>query len=263
MLLVASNPPAGTDTDAAAWKTAVLANSGTVSDATLKAVSDFCKAAKANNYWSKLLRINLFCGGQLAACLVPLKVGGGNSVETNYNFVSGDYSESTGLTSSASNRLLSTGFSPSSLTANDTHFCVYNRSSSIVYGYPHMVIGGGMALFAPFSDGKVYSDQYSINDNGRVNTSSAVGTPIGHIVASRTSSTSHVIYRNGSSVATNTATNSSTLGTGPLFVFGLSTSKSAQNNLAAYSIGSGLSSTDASNYYTDLQAFQTALGRNV
>ena len=117
-------------------------------------------------------------------------------------------------------------------------------------------------MYAPFSDKKVYSDQY--NDvNGRVNTSSAISTPFGHLIGTRTASNAHAIYRNGSSVASTTNSGGSLSSiSGSVTVFRAFTNE-AGYTLGGYSIGSGLSSTDASNYYTDMQTFQTAMGRNV
>lgn len=58
--------------EAAAWKTAVVANGGSVSGATLSAVDKFCKAIDAAGIRDRLYRVNLFAGTGLNACLVPL-----------------------------------------------------------------------------------------------------------------------------------------------------------------------------------------------
>ena len=60
------------DVDATDWVARVQANGGTVSAATQAAVTAFASAAKANGYWSKFVRLNLMCGNQLAAMVVPL-----------------------------------------------------------------------------------------------------------------------------------------------------------------------------------------------
>ena len=59
--------------EAQVWRNAVIANGGTISAATLKAVSDFCRSIDAaSGLRANLLRVNLFCGTGLEACLVPL-----------------------------------------------------------------------------------------------------------------------------------------------------------------------------------------------
>lgn len=260
---------ASIDTDAAAWAAAVTTNGGTYSASTLAAVSTFCKAAKASGYWSKLNRINLFCGDQLAACLVPLKVGGGSATETNVNFVAGDYSEATGLTGNGSTKCLRTGLVPSaSLTLNDTHLAVYNRSS----GTAGFSIGAldstsqTTVLYAPFEGGTTgLSDQYNQTVGaGRV--ASTLTAPFGFVVGSRTAAAAHAIYRNGSLLNSNTGSGGS-LSTFEIYVGATNQAGTATTlstgAMAGYSIGSGLTSTDVSNYNTDMQSFQQALGRNV
>ncbi len=256
----------GYDSDAQAFFDAVVANGGTISTATKGYVNTFVLAAKANSYWSKLSRINLFCGDQLAAVAVPLKAGGASALDTLTNFVSGDYSESTGLTGNGSSKYLDTGWTPiTQATQNDTHIAIYNRSSSS--GGTNVSGAEGSSLFlvyVPYSDGSVYSDQYN-DSTGRV--SGAIGTPYGFLVTSRTASNSHVIYRNGSSVSTSTNSGGTvTAISNSVYIFANHSSgpqSYGSNTFGSYSIGSGLTSGDVSNYNTDLEAFQDSLGRGV
>jgi hypothetical protein len=95
----------------ASWETRVAANGGTVSPGTKAAVVAFVAAAIAAGIWNRLLRVNLFAGTGLAACLTPLLIGAGNAIETNVNFIEASYTETGGLVgASASNRYLQTGF---------------------------------------------------------------------------------------------------------------------------------------------------------
>lgn len=254
------------DADAQTYFTAVTTNGGTMSAATKAAVNAFVLSAKANGYWTKLTRINLFCGDQLAAALVPLKVGGGSATDTNVNFVGGDYSEVTGLTGNGTTKYLNTGLLANALTANDTHIAAYNRSST--GGHTMGVISPSFFhLYAPLAaDGKVYSDQYS-DTTGRLVTTLAIGTPFGFLVGSRTASNSHVIYRNGASVDSN-ATVSGSLPAVAIFVFATnngigSPAALSADAIGAYSVGAGLTAGNAASFNTDLQTFQTALGRAV
>lgn len=261
-----ANGQAGTDPDASVWAAAVTAAGGTYSQSTLGAVSTFTRAAKSAGYWSKLTRINLFCGNQLAAALVPLKVGGGNATDTNFNFVSGDYTEATGLTGNTTTKYLDTGLNVSTLTLNDTHMAVYNRSSVLAAVIPIGATDGTnfFQMLAPFTDGKLYSDQY-IGTTGRVSSSVFAG-PFGFLVGSRTAAAAHAVYRNGASIGSN-ATSGGALFARSVYVF-------AQNNvgtpaswsnypLGAYSIGAGLTAAEVTAYNTHMQACMTALGRNV
>jgi hypothetical protein len=263
----------GTDADAAAWAAAVTAAGGTYSPTTLAAVSAFAVSAKASGYWTKINRINLFCGNQLAAALVPLKVGGGSATETNVNFVAGDYTEATGLTGNGSTKYLNTGLVPSaSLTLNDTHLSVYNRGSLVAGGGAHIGATSSATvstfyILAPLTDGSVYSDQYTNSAaSGRV-FSAALPAPFGFVVGSRTGSTAHAVYQNGTSLATSASVSTGTLPTVPVYVCAQDSSGApgnwVSNPLAAYSIGSGLSAADVTAYNTHMQTFQQALLRNV
>jgi hypothetical protein len=93
-------------------------------------------------------------------------------------------------------------------------------------------------------------------------------TAAGHWLGVNQPSTAATIYRNGvqdsaTTGAVATPTSSS------IFVFALnraalsSASDGFSGRLGAYSIGVAMTATQASAYYAALQAFQTALGRNV
>lgn len=252
------------------WQAAVIANGGTVSAATLAAVNTRIVAAKAKGYWTKLLRTNWFCGDQLAACLVPIKVGGGNATDTNVNFVGGDYSEATGLTGNGTTKRLRTGIIPSTmLTLNDTHAAVYNRTISAVGG--GTVLGAQNAatnalnLLAPYTDGKVYSDQYDGTAGGGRMSVAITGAP-GCVIATRTAANSHKIYRAGVEIATS-ATTGGGRPTVEMFIFAQNADGTpgffSAHSLAGYSIGSLLTAQNALDYATDEEVFQDALGRGV
>lgn len=249
-----------TDADALAWKAAVIANGGSVSAGTLSAVNTFVKAAKANSYWSKLNRVNLICGDQLAAAMVPLKVGGGSATETNVNFVGGDYSEATGLTGNGTSKYLNTGLTPTvTFTANDTHIAAYLRANI------DLNIGVNNAFDLSLSSGTYSSDQYNQTvGQGRV--SAAVASLAGFGVGSRRSLTDHAVYRNGASIGTS-ATSGGAMSAFPMFLFVMNAAGTptfyTASVIAGYSVGSGLSAAEVALYYTDIQAFQTALSRNV
>jgi hypothetical protein len=258
------------DADAVAWGTAVTAAGGTYSGTTLAALSTFIKAAKAHSYWTKITVFNPIAGNQLTAALIQYASGSWASA-TNHNFVSGDYTEATGLTGNGSTKYIDTGLVPAtSLTLNSTHLAVYNRSSNAAAS-AGLHIGAddatrSLRLYAPFTDGTSYCDMYDAGP-GRVS-SAALPSAYGFVIGSRTASNAIAIYRNGSSLATSSASQTSGLPIGQsIYVFARNNNGTpgqfVGHTLAAYSAGTGLTSTDASNFNTDMQAFQTALSRNV
>jgi hypothetical protein len=90
--------------DCRSWISRVLTNGGTLSQSTVNAVNQFCLDIAAAGIRDRFYRVNLFCGDQLAAALVPLYRGPttagaqfGNTNDTAVSFVSGDYNASIGL----------------------------------------------------------------------------------------------------------------------------------------------------------------------
>jgi len=128
--------------EAKAWRTAALANGGTVSASTMQAVSDFCAAIDAAGIRSSFLRLNLVCGGNLAAARTPLYRGAsatgtqyGAAIDTNVGpYASGDYSQATGLTGDGATKYLDTTLTIGTLATfganySNVHVSVYNRTS--------------------------------------------------------------------------------------------------------------------------------------
>jgi hypothetical protein len=104
MVPVASGPTY--HPEALAWRTAALANGGVVSAATMQAVSDLCQAVDTNLLRDRFMRLNLCCGDNVQAAVVPLYRGPapigpqyGGPVDTNVGpFITGtDYTASGGF----------------------------------------------------------------------------------------------------------------------------------------------------------------------
>ena len=122
----------GVHPEAASWRTRVVANGGSVSAATMQAVDRFCRSIDGAGIRDRFYRLNLFCGGNLNAVLVPLYRGPsrtgaqfGNTTDTNNGpFVSGDYSESSGLKGNGSSKYLETGVAMTFLGTNQLHMYV-------------------------------------------------------------------------------------------------------------------------------------------
>ena len=273
----------GVHPEAAAWRTAVVANGGTVSASTMNAVSKFCRAIDAAGIRSRFRRLNLFAGSSLSACLVPL-YRGESRTGTQYGgitdanpgagpFVSGDYEEtgaSGGLLGNSTSKHLNTGFRTQDLPGvNDCHFAIWSRDATVTTTRRAFGAIGGS------------SDVYLIDrrltpgggNQARLGGGSNYGTgtedfAAQSMIASRTSSTSAVLYKNGTSVATQTTTLSGvTLTTQVFGVFtGLESGTTPNgffpHRLAGYSIGAGLSAGEATSFHNAWAALQTALFRD-
>lgn len=259
------------------WETRVNIDGGSVSASTRFAVSLFVQQAMTAGYWSKFHRLNLFCGNNLAACLIPLVAENGVN-DINSGFISSNYSESTGLTNSSANggiSNLATGVVAGlDLDANNVHLAVYNRSqySSNYVGYH---IGANQSttrfqLLAAPGDAdhlniygvgcKFYAYGFDTAESIIV-PSNAAGLTIGNVLAGP----AKTVYRNGVSIGTSSVfTTHIAPPNTEIHVFnGGDTSSFVWASLGAYSIGQGFTAGEAALYTTHMQTFQNTLGRAV
>lgn len=260
--------------EVASWLTRVTANSGTASQPTVTAMDNFVNACKSASIWTKLTRINLLAGGQLAAAQVPLVVGGGSALETLSNIVSGDYAETgslAGLKGNGTSKYFDTGFNPSTLSSL-TNFSLWAYAKGIEAGGTSRILigsqdsGANQTLVGWGSAGTV--------EVGAIGTLAAAeyspsGTPVGKegfLGISANGSRVIQYYQNGAAVnPNNTATG--VFSAGNLYGLAVNTLGSATlfstRYMRSYAIALGMSAADATAFNTAMQDFQTALSRNV
>ena len=275
--------------EATAWRKAVIANSGTVSATTMRAVSNFCTAISAAGIRSKFLRLNLVCGNNLAAARVPLYRGAsatgtqyGSSADTSVGPLTGtDYSEATGLQGDGSSKALDCTITIGTLKTFGTdydsvHLSVYNRSIAGVPGpsfgaydlnevYFVNAIGISSANVSGYagSGPDFISGATGGGDHDMVATSFARGFHL----AEFTAAAAGFYGINGANVTGAISnlggTNFDATDLTPLYFLGDFIQYSSQL-ISAYSCG--LPMTSAANrlaFATAMTAFQTALRRNV
>jgi hypothetical protein len=282
--------PQVSNADAQDWVNRVYANGGTVSASTAAAVNQFCVDIEAAGIRDRFFRLNLFCGTGLNACLVPLyrasssggtPLGGATDTNTGGLFVSGDYNEtgaSGGLTGGTT-RYLTTGLLTSALPAIATgHIAAY-----VMAGIGGAAISG---IVTSWSSGFAGPNAYVLEANrngdggilmawgnsfaGSANISAASGAGNGFVASSRTAATDLRLYRNGSQIGSTSAASVTPVandGSGfGVFANFAQTGVSGNHfagRMGGYSIGAGLTAAEMSAYNTAMQAFQTALSRNV
>jgi hypothetical protein len=88
-------------------------------------------------------------------------------------------------------------------------------------------------------------------------------TTAGFAVGTETSNSLRKFIKNNSILATNTTSNTTALAVDQLCLAGFTGQSFSNNRNAFTSIGDGLTDTEASNFYTAVQAFQTTLSRQV
>jgi len=113
-----------------------------------------------------------------------------------------------------------------------------------------------------------YSALYDyLNPNGQTSASSITSAK-GLTLGSITSNVMSKLYKNATLLNTNTLLNISTPSSYPLYIGALNDKNTGvieytSNQYALISLGNGLSDTEAANFYTAVQAFQTTLSRQV
>ena len=254
-----------TNSETSVYKSNVIANGGTVSGSTLTAIDTFISSAKSNSYWSYLDVVLPFSGDQLVAGLTPLKVPSGITV-TNNGFVSGDYSESTGITP-ATNKYLTTSYVPSSYITDNVHCAAYLRANFQNGSYPAILFdninqNSNRIFLHIYTDPNAYWDSFDVS-GGRVVRSQT--SSLGLTVGNRISSTDSRVFQNGSQLGAIGTSSGSTPGASTMNVFGHpSSSLPFETRTCSFiSWGRGIPVAYQSAFYADVQALQTALGRQV
>lgn len=267
--------------EANAWRTAVVANGGSVSASTMKAVSKFCGDIDAAGIRDRFYRLNPFAGTGLNAALVPLYRGPsrtgtqyGNTTDTNNGpFVSGDYVETGaggGLNNSTRTKHLNTGFLTDTLSAGNRHLSAYARTWPNAQFDDFLGSEGPAVVQNQFVLGhQTTADKVSFafgSNTARI--SSDVISSGANWLGVESSLASGVLYRNGVSAATGTLTSASPP-SASIFVFAFNRASTPApadffgGTLNSYSIGLSMTATQAAEYNTAIQAFHAALGRNV
>jgi hypothetical protein len=266
----------GVHPEAAAWKSAVVANGGSVSASTLKAVAAFCAAIDAAGIRDRFYRVNLFCGTGLSAALVPLYRGQsrtgtqyGNTTDTNNGpFVSGDYNEtgsSAGLAGAAT-KYLNTGVKANDLGQTDRHLSVVADASALGLSSQYSIggdnFGGAGNYYWGILAGSTAGNMMVRSQSSASNSSQFAITGKPHVIL--TGNGSATVYNNGSSVVTGPV-GAFTAPAQDIWVLGLNRAGSLADvyngRISSYSIGLAFTAGQALSYYNAVAAFQTSMSR--
>jgi hypothetical protein len=259
-----TTPPV--DPDAQAFITAASITDPTQQAAINQLVVDL----KGYSIWTKMKALYPFCGGSASSHKFNLKDPRDLDAAFRLVFNGGWTHSSTGAQPNGTNGYANTYLTPSTaLTLNSSQLSLYSRTSTITNGQrdfgaytnlnpPAIALGTNTGVFI--------SDQYNYFTQ-RISASITAAT--GFYTGTRTSATSHKLFKNGSVIGTDTSTNSTALPVLNLFLGAINsdltnTPSSYSNKQYAFaSIGDGLTDTEAANFYTAVQNFNTALARQV
>jgi len=250
------------DADAQAFLTAAAITDPTISSSINKLVVDL----KSAGVWSKMKAIYPMVGGTASTHKFNLKDPRDLDAAFRLQFFGGVTHDSNGIQGNGTNGYANTFISPASnLIQNSTHLSFYSRTNisaeqveiSALANVPNRI-----TLEIRYN-GTFDSDLYNFS-TGRVSTANANST--GFYVTSRINSTTHKAFKNNSQLgSTNTGASGSLSNiTNNLVLLAQSPVINFSSKQCAFSsIGDGLSDTEAANFYTAVQNFQTTLNRQV
>lgn len=266
-----SSLPTNYNADLEFW----LLNGGSASSGTLSAMNTFCNSIDSAGLRNKFYRLNLFCGNNLTSCLLPIYFGkkwnsfpyGFANGDRNFNFVSGDYTESGssgGLIGDGSTKYLDTGVNLNEMGAIGHVSCYHKGAMSAT----SVLVRGGdgtNTIGIDYSAGlTLIRGFYSPASLASFSTNTG-----GHYLVTRTSSTNQALYTNGT-ITRGDSTLSTSVTFPPsswsLYVFALNNvgvaSSLCPTRIQGYSAGESMTQSEANTFYGIMQTFQTSLGRN-
>jgi hypothetical protein len=252
---------ASTDPDAQAFITAAG-----ITDATQKsAVNQLVLDLKGYSIWTKMKAIYPIVGGSASSHKWNLKDPRDLDAAYRLNFATGWTHSINGMTPNGTSAYADTFITPStSLNQNNTHLSIYSRTdlnsggASIGSNMGTPLFTNQLAIVSK-SANIFYSSINQASVSGISNTNGR-----GFYLAKRTSSTGIVMQKNNTQ--TSVTISSSGLSNFKLSIGATNAGGSFYydpNQLAFVSIGDGLTDTEATNFYTAVQNYNTTLGRQV
>lgn len=256
----------GYDADASTFFTAA-----SITDTTQKsAVNQLVLDLKSYNIWTKMTALYPIVGGSAGSHAVNLKTPG----TYNLTFATGWIHASTGMTPNGSSSYADTSFIPSvNGTLNSSHISYYSRTNSASNGQTlsaNNALGtaGGTSMYLKTISAGSFYGNVDVYPNVLADYAGGLNADTrGFYITSRTASNSQKGYKNGGIIGTSTSSGNRTNRS----LFLAATNKDNPVQVTEYgiyqcafaSIGDGLSDTEAANFYTAVQAYQTTLSRNV
>ncbi len=233
------------------------------------AINTLVVGLKADSLWTKMSAIYPFVGGTATTHKFNLKDPRDLDAAYRIQFFGGWTHNSNGITGNGTNGYANTFVQINTAAMPDrlNHWGVYNRimptpfsgmryiSGILDFNAPNKMLGYGA------EPGNAIAGLQNFQSTG-------FGINPGFFNGTVTSNTTAAFYRNGvlsytPSGSPNTMVTQSNFYIGAMNVVGSSPFDYNNTNFAFWSFGGALTATDASNFYTRVQAFQTTLGRQV
>lgn len=256
-------------TDIAGFDNASIAffNATGITDATQQdAIDNLVRGLKDDGIWSKMKAVYPFVGGTATTHKYNLV----NPVDSDAAFrlvFNGGWTHSSlGALPNGTNGYADTKFVPStSFSSNNSSFGVYSRTDNVngenLLG-TSTTTANRILMYVKFTSGGASQ----INHNSQSPAQPTILNSSGLFVSNRISAGTQKVFYNGNSIASISSSEQS-LSTVPIFISSGNNNGTASGfsnrQLAFAHFADGLTDTEAANLYTRVQAFQTALNRQV
>ena len=257
------------DTDALAFITAASITDNTQKTAINTLVTDL----KTYNIWTKMKAIYPFVGGSASSHKFNLKDPRDLDASFRLQFNGGWTHTTNGVIPNGLNTYARTFFADTNLSVNSSSYSIYNRTNTDQTAV--------MVDFGYFKNNSSFlSNLFNVNYSplgygSRVNSNTSINATRtnyqGFYNGNRNNSSDFNFHVNGIKTLTQTESTSGKSLTGYEFYLGClyidgsipSNANYSTNNYSFAHIGDGLSDTEASNFYTAIQLYQTTLNRQV
>jgi hypothetical protein len=252
------------DADAQAFFTAA-----SITDSTQKsAVNQLVLDLKSYNIWTKMKALYPIVGGSAATHKWNLKDPRDLNAAYRLTFATGMTHSSTGMVSNGTTGYADTQLiSGTQLTLNSTHISYYSRSNveSTALDMGAFTVGTNQFLVGlRYTAVGFLADQYN-STTGRITAANANSQ--GFYLSNRTTSAIFKAFKNGTQLGTTQTGAGNVLVNLSMFLCASNGNGTPTNystrQCAFASIGDGLTDTEAANFYTAVQAYQTTLSRQV
>ena len=253
----------GTDPDAQAFFDRVTAAGGSLSATEKTAINTLVVQMKADGTWTPMKAIYPMVGASAAACAQNLK-----SASFTGTFTSGWTFASTGVTPNGTSAYMDTTLIPSvSIASQDSMHLSYYVNQNVKIGAFQLGVRGAnntdVFIGARFNT----SNNYNAVNTNLANLKAETNNVTRFLCVSRINSTTFKYYKDNSIFQTTTLTSTALSTLQPIWLGALNLTGTIllpdTAQCAFASIGDGLTDTQASDFYTAVQAFQTTLSRNV
>ena len=259
-----SNSLTITDADAQAFFTA----SGLTGATNLTAINNLVVALKGFGIWTKMKAIYPMIGGTAALHKWNLKDPQDTNAAFRLVFNGGWTHSATGALPNGTNAWANTFLGTNVMSLNSIHLSYYSRTNNTSGTVEMGVLKSTPNSYTDLGVGYLTNGAFTRLNNGGGAPFVANAGSNGFFQGNRIISSTTKLYKNGISIQTLTDTSSATT-TFPISI-------GAQNNIdtgtknfysdkqcAFATIGDGLTDTEAANFYTAVQAYQTTLSRQV